>query len=100
MLKQNLYKEYVDRVGYLLKDLELDIDKFWCLYLFAFDFCDSLFYQGVTMKATPLEQLQEVVNVINSANGEMMQLNIKLGKRKATIESPIALKFLAEAFTS
>ena len=52
------------------------------------------------MKATPLEQLQELVDMINSANGEMMQLNFKLGKSKATIESPIALKFLADAIQS
>ena len=100
LLKQNLYKNYVDEVGYLLRVLELDIDKFWCLYLFAFDFCYSLFYQGVTMKATPLEQLQELVDMINSANGEMMQLNFKFGKNKVRIESPIALKFLADAIQS
>ena len=61
LLKQNQYKEYTQTVGHLLKELELDTDKFWCLYLFALDYCCSLFYQGVTMKATPFEQLQKLV---------------------------------------
>ena len=53
LLKQNLYKEYIQTVGHLLKHLELDVEKFWCLFLFAFDYCNSLYGQGLTMKATP-----------------------------------------------
>jgi hypothetical protein len=81
----------------LLKELELDTDKFWCLYLFALDYCCSLFYQGVTMKATPFEQLQKLVELIVNADNETATLNFKIGKQKISVESPIALQFLATA---
>ena len=97
LLKQGNNKEYMQTVGHLLKELELDTDKFWCLYLFALDYCCSIFYQGVTMKATPLEQLNTLVDMITNAGEEAMSLNFKVGKQKTSVESPIALQFLAEA---
>ena len=97
LLKQNLYKEYIQTVGHLLQELELDTDKFWCLYLFALDYCNSLLGQGITMKATPLEQLQKLMDLIANADSETMLLNFKTGKQKTTIESPVALQFLADA---
>ena len=97
LLKQNLYKEYIQTVGHLLQELELDADKFWCLYLFALDYCNSLLGQGITMKATPLEQLQKLMDLIANADSETMLLNFKTSKQKTTIESPAALQFLADA---
>lgn len=97
LMKQKLYKEYMHNVGHLLKDLELDAEKFWCLFLFALDYCSSIFYQGVTIKATPLEQLQSLVDIISNADDESIILNVKVGKKKTTIESQLALHFLAEA---
>ena len=96
-LKQGNNKDYMQTVGHLLKELELDADKFWCLYLFALDYCCSIFYQGVTMKATPLEQLNTLVDMITNSGEEAMSLNFKVGKQKTSVESPIALQFLAEA---
>lgn len=95
--KQHLYREYLDTVRHLLKELQLDVDKFWCLYLFALDYCESLFYQGITMKATPLEQLQALANMIANADNETMLLKFKAGKQKTSVESPVALRFLADA---
>lgn len=94
--KQDKYLNYIKVVGYLLKDLELDPEKFWCLFLFALDYCNSLYLDGKTMKATPLEELQALVNMINNADGEQI-LNFKSGKQKTFVESPTALKFLADA---
>lgn len=95
LLHQNRYNDYLKNVGHLLKELELDSEKFWCLYLFVLDYCASLFYEGLTMKATPLEQLKALVDII--ANADDMRLNIKAGKQKATVKSPVALRFLADA---
>ena len=95
--KQHLYREYLDAVRHLLKELQLDVDKFWCLFLFALDYCESLFYQGITMKATPLEQLQALANMIANADNETMLLKFKAGKQKTSVESPVALRFLADA---
>ena len=95
--KQHLYREYLDAVRHLLKELQLDVDKFWCLFLFALDYCESLFYQGITMKATPLEQLQALANMIANADNETMLLKFKAGKQKTSVESPVALRLLADA---
>lgn len=95
LFKQNYYPKYIQAVGHLLEELELDADKFWCLYLFVYDYCRTLYNEGLTMKATPLEQLQMFVDII--ANADDMLLNIKAGKRKATMESPVALRFLSDA---
>ena len=97
LMKQNLYKEYKQKVGHLLKDLELDADKFWCLFLFALDYCNSIFYKGLTIKATPMEQLQALVDMISDADNESMLLNFKADKKKMSVESPVALRFLADA---
>ena len=97
LMKQNLYKEYRQTVGHLLKDLELDAEKFWCLFLFALDYCNSIFYEGLTIKATPMEQLQALVDMISDADNESMLLNFKAGKKKMSVESPVALRFLADA---
>lgn len=95
LFKQNYYPKYIQAVGHLLDELELDADKFWCLFLFAFDYCRSLYNEGLTIKATPLEQLKALVDII--ANADDMLLNIKVGKQKTTVESPVALRFLADA---
>ena len=97
LMKQNLYKEYRQTAGHLLKDLELDAEKFWCLFLFALDYCNSIFYEGLTIKATPMEQLQALVDMIYDADNESMLLNVKAGKKKMSVESPVALRFLADA---
>ena len=49
------------------------------------------------MKATPLEQLQTLINMIDRVENDIMSLDFKVGKNKTTIESPIAIKFLAKA---
>ena len=97
LFKQNYYPQYTQAVGHLLEELELDADKFWCLFLFAFDYCRSLYNEGLTMKATPLEQLNTLVNMIANEDKESMLLNFKAGKQKITVESPVALRFLADA---
>ena len=96
LLKMTLYKDYLHTVGHLLKDLDLDVEKFWCLFLFVLDYCNSIFYQGLTIKATPMEQLQALANMIANAD-EPMLLNLKVGKKKMNVESPVVLQFLADA---
>ncbi len=51
------YNDYIKNreIQELVNYLELDVYKFWLLTLFIFDYCTSRFYQGITMKLTPLE---------------------------------------------
>ena len=95
---KSLYKEYLnDRtIQNLITDLELDADKFWLLVLFTFDYCENLFYNGVTMKLTPVEQLTELCDVINKSGDAPMTLTFKAGKQKTIVDSPIAIKAIAE----
>ena len=96
LLKQKQYLRYIKVVGHLLEELELEPEKFWCLFLFALDYCNSLLGQGKTMKATPLEQLQTFVDLITNADKTVI-LRLKAGKAKMDVESPVALQFMAEA---
>lgn len=97
-IKKFTYEEYIKNkdIQELIKHFELDVDKFWLLTLFVYDYCTSLLYQGITLKLTPLEQLQKMVDIIGEAE-EDMTLNFKAGKVKLKIDSPEALRFIADA---
>jgi hypothetical protein len=49
------------------------------------------------MKATPMEQLQALLAMIDNAQDNPMSLQLKIQKKKTTIESPIAIHFMADA---
>lgn len=96
--KQNLYNQYLieretqELIGYL----ELDADKFWLLILFVCDYCESMFYQGTTMKSTPLEQLEQLQSAINHIDDTAI-LTFKAGKQKVVLEDIRAIKAISEA---
>ena len=92
------YKDYIkhQEIQDLIKHLELDVDKFWLLILFIFDYCTSRFYQGITMKLTPLEQLTHLLELI-SLSGDETTFNIKSGKLKLEIDNADTINFMAEA---
>ena len=92
------YNDYIKNkeIQDLIKHLKLDVDKFWLLILFIFDYCTSRFYQGITMKLTPLEQLTHLLEVI-SLSGEETTFNIKSGKLKLEIDNANTINFIAEA---
>ncbi len=95
---KSLYKEYLNNrtIQNLINDLELDADKFWLLVLFTFDYCENLFYNGVTMKLTPVEQLTELCDAINKSVDAPMTLTFKADKQKTVVDSSIAIKAIAE----
>ena len=97
--KQHQYDKFTKAFSALLTELELDIDKFWCLYLFAFDYCENLYYNGVTMKATPLEQLQALINAIDNGDSESTELELRNGKQRIFVKSSTALHFVADAIS-
>ena len=96
--KSFTYKDYIKhpKIQELIKHLELDVDKFWFLILFVYDYCTSRFYQGITMKLTPLEQLTHLLELI-SLSGEETTFNIKSGKLKLEIDNADTINFMAEA---
>lgn len=98
ILCKSAYQAYLGHytIQKLIQDLELDADKFWLLILFAYDYCESIYYDGVTMKSTPVEQLTELSKAISDAEDASMTLTFKAGKRKTIVDSPIAIKAIAE----
>ena len=96
--KQNLYNQYLTEreIQELISYLELDADKFWLLILFVCDYCESMFYQGTTMKSTPLEQLEQLQSAINHIDDTAI-LTFKAGKQKVVLEDIRAIKAISKA---
>lgn len=96
--KQNLYTQYISEreIQELISYLELNTDKFWLLILFVCDYCESMFYQGTTMKSTPLEQLEQLQSAINHTDDAAI-LTFKAGKQKVVLEDIRAIKAISEA---
>lgn len=99
--KQNLYNQYLTEreIQELISYLELDADKFWLLILFVCDYCESMFYQGTTMKSTPLEQLEQLQSAINHIDDTAI-LTFKAGKQKVVLEDIRAIKAISEAINN
>ena len=93
--RKNIYDIYKKELGCLVEKLELDIDKFWYLTLFILDYCESIFYQGTTIKPTPLEQLRQLADKILDCEEEDVKLTLKSGKIKLELDSPLALAALS-----
>ena len=94
--KKNAYDTYRKELGHLVEKLELDVDKFWFLTLFIFDYCESMFYQGQTYMPTPFEQLFQLSNTIKQCSREeSMTLKFKCGKKKAELDSQLAITVLS-----
>ena len=93
--RKNIYDIYKKELGCLIEKLELDIDKFWFLTLFTLDYCESIFYQGTTIKPTPLEQLKQLADKILDCEEDDVKITLKSGKIKLELDSPLALAALS-----
>lgn len=95
-LSYNKFANDID-IQSLIQHLELDADNFWLLILFIYDYCESMFLQGYTIKPNPLEQLQELVTKIDRATDDTMTLKFKAGELKTEVDDTHALRFIADA---
>ena len=106
------YEEYIknEEIQKLLKELELDKDKFWFLILFAYDYSESLCINGVDVAPSAYEQLQTLINAINPCvtdfdleNGSTIDREIKMEvriegmKKPIIIDSPTAIHLLIDS---
>ena len=98
LCKQNLYSQYLKEheIQELINCLELNVDRFWLLILFVCDYCESMFYQGTTMKYTPLEQLEHLQSVISNVEDTAI-LTFKAGKQKVVLEDIRTIKAILKA---
>lgn len=85
-----------------------DIDKFWYLTLFIYDFSFGYCYKGIKLNDTPRESIEQLIkrineNVepINDKNSDFvfkapMNLSLKVkGKHNFTVDNPRTLHFLS-----
>ena len=97
VFKRFQFDEYLEnlKIQNLIKDLGLDVEKFWFLILFVFDYCNSMFYEGITMAMTPFEQLERLIDNMNS--DDFSALILKTGKNQISVNHPDVIKFLIDA---
>lgn len=101
-LKQTEIQKYIIELG-------LDIDKFWFLLLFAYDFSESICISGIDLADSAYDQLQELIEIITSHvekfDGQTgttldtdikMEIRVKGVKRVIAIDNPTALHFIAD----
>ena len=94
----------------LITTLGLDKDKFWLLVLFIYDFSESLCISGIDFSPSPNEQLQQLVDAINSCvtdfnqdSGTTMNKKVKMEiriegvKKPIIINDPTAIHFIADS---
>ena len=105
------YEDYIDNIEIqdYIEELGLDIDKFWFLLLFAYDFCESVCIDGVGLADSAYDQLQKLIDTIiphvEKFDGQVgstldtaikMEIRVKGVKGVVTIDNPTALHFIAE----
>lgn len=101
-LKQNEIQEHIAELG-------LDIDRFWFLILFVYDFSESVCINGIGLVDSAYDQLQKLIETITShvekfdaQTGSILDTDIKMEirvkgvKRTITIDNPTALHFIAD----
>lgn len=86
------YSNYIKHplIQTFIKELELDVNKFWMLILFIYDYSFHYYKKGTDTGESPNEQLLKFVNVIKN---NVISCEEKTG---ATFSKPISLKINIE----
>ena len=102
IVPKSWYEKYISNtlIQGFIRDLELDVYKFWLLILFIYDYCENLFFQGETKKQTPPEQMTKLCEIINKTDEIPMTLTFTAGKQKFVIESSYVIKAIADLITN
>lgn len=115
---EGIITQYFNYDGYIkneliqgfIKDLELDVDKFWFLILFIYDYSWNHCMNGIDTEDSPNEQLLRFtesilgqVEDVDPSKGAILSMPIKLrlsfeGKKKdIIIDNPTAIYYMASA---
>ena len=57
-----LPKDIILQIQDYIEELGLDIDKFWFLLLFVYDFCESVCIDGIGLADSAYDQLQKLID--------------------------------------
>ena len=105
------YEEYLEQteIQEYITELGLDIDKFWFLLLFVYDFCESICINGIGLADSAYDQLQKLIDTISSHVEKFdaqigstldteikMEIRVKGVKGVVAIDNPTALHFIVD----
>lgn len=102
------YEDYLhnEEVQDTLKELGVDIDKFWYLLLYVMDYTAGCCWDAIEVKESPKEQLEKLVKLIadncsdyNNISGATFSTPITItintkGKQALTIDNPNTIAYI------
>lgn len=98
-----------DLIQKFIKELDLDINKFWMLLLFVYDYSYHYYMEGTDMGESPNEQLLKFTKtiILNAENFDEKKgttftkpLTLKIcveGERDIIIDNPTAIHYIADS---
>lgn len=105
------YTNYVkhELIQRFIKELDLDIDKFWMLLLFIYDYSYHYYIEGIDIGESPNEQLSKFTKTIidniesfDEKKGSLFTKSVILkicveGERNIIIDNPTTIHYIAHA---
>ena len=79
-----------------LKGMGVDVQKFWYLLLFIFDYTDNCSWNGLYLTKSPKQELQKLVEMLDIESAEQPHIIIKRGKKSFIIENEYTIACIAE----
>lgn len=105
------YDNYIkhEQIQQFIKELDIDIDKFWMLLLFVYDYSYHYYIEGAEWKESPNEQILKFTTFIinnvedfneNTGTTFAKPITLKLcveGEQDIIIDNPTAIHYIASA---
>ena len=79
-----------------LVEMGVNIEQFWYLLLFIFDYVENSTWQGLSLSKTAKEELQELVTVLELKSSERANITLKKGSQSLVIENPHTINLITE----
>ncbi len=93
------YQRYISNKGIqlFLKEQEVDIQKFWYLLLFVYDYVYGACTSGLGAYRSIYDELTDIAETVNTFGTKGMEIEIRVHKKKVLqINNPRAISYLAK----
>lgn len=90
------YENYINdkELQATINGLQMDVDAFWLLAIFCFDFACSVCLSGFTIKDSAKRTIEKLINLTPDNEDSAMKLTIKTDKGKMEIEDSHAISYI------
>lgn len=90
------YENYINdkELQATINGLQMDVDAFWLLAIFCFDFARSVCINGFTIKDSARRTIEKFINLTPEDEDSAMKLTIKTDKCKMEIEDSHAITYI------